>query len=129
MTTYVVTLTTAAALTISVISTIVPNAAVLRTAVVESAQVSYIGTAISTGTLGSIGDVSLRRTTATIDHSRATMRAQTEYPRLIEFASAVVVIGTVISCFVGFFAPGPITGAALALAVTLWWCLYRITLS
>jgi hypothetical protein len=51
-----------------------------------------------------------------------------EYPRSIVIASGVVLFTTFIGAMVGYFSPGPITGAVLPVAVTLWWGLYRVIL-
>jgi hypothetical protein len=47
------------------------------------------------------------------------------YPRYISVGSIVVIIGTIASGLIGYFLPGPITGALLPVFVTLWWILYR----
>lgn len=48
------------------------------------------------------------------------------YPVYLNFACSIVLIGTIISGLIGYFIPGPITGAALPIFITLWWLLYRI---
>lgn len=49
-----------------------------------------------------------------------------DYPNWIHVTSAVVVIGTVLALLIGYFLPGPLTGAALPAFATAWWLLYRI---
>ena len=48
------------------------------------------------------------------------------YPTYLYLASAFVLIGTIASGLLGYFLPGPITGTALPIFITLWWFLYRI---
>jgi len=47
------------------------------------------------------------------------------YPTQIYAASVIVIFGTIVSALVGYFVPGPVTGAALPIFITLWWLLYR----
>jgi hypothetical protein len=48
------------------------------------------------------------------------------YPRMVEIASGVVVVGTIVSVIIGYFAPGQITGSMFPIAVILWWLLYHL---
>jgi hypothetical protein len=49
-----------------------------------------------------------------------------EYPIGIKVISAAVVLSTMIAVIVGYLHPSPAAGIALAMTVTLWWCLYRV---
>lgn len=48
------------------------------------------------------------------------------YPRYMAFGVAATVAASAVGVVVGYLYPGPITGAILPLALTLWWCLSRL---
>jgi hypothetical protein len=127
MTSYVITLATSAGLTFSIAvsapqirSSVLADVAIVERLVYEGSSVYGVPTIAEV--------VSPTYTTiARINESR-DLQPNRSYPRFIEMASGVVVAATIVSAFVGYFSPGPITGLGLPLAATLWWVLYRLVL-
>jgi len=60
--------------------------------------------------------------------TQATLRThvhRSAYPTHIYIMSIIVLVGTIISLLLGYVIPGPVSGVAFPVFLTLWWLLYR----
>jgi hypothetical protein len=114
-------------LTAVVITPPIPDRVMFRADIVNTAGSPHIGNLILTASSGLPERISMYPTPQIgddIQHPESLPHIS--YPRLMEVAAMLVVMGTIGSMLIGYFLPGPITGVALAFAITSWWVLYRV---
>jgi amino acid permease len=122
--TYTLALVVTAGLTLSAFSTTINNEKNMKIVNTESVRTFTVSAPTAAGSNLFRDAVSIRQ--IAVDEMQYTAQEPVAYPPLIKAAAAVVVTGTFVSALIGYFLPGPLTGAALPLAATCWWILYRM---
>lgn len=129
MTTYAVTVVASAVLTFSVASTVISQQGMRCDIAAGVPSATYSGQPRLAGSLGAselLPSYQVRRIAATA--AEVPSPSQVQYPTAIKVAAGIVIGITVIGALLGYFVPGPITGAILPVAASFWWGLYRIIL-